>query len=61
MDLKFTIDARDRQVWGDALICWNPEGEECMIDYLMGSPSLRPEIKECFSTWRQNGLAANDA
>ena len=30
----------------NALTCWNPKGGASTIDYLMGSPSLIPEIKE---------------
>ena len=42
----------------DALTCWNPKGGVSTIDYLMGSPSLIPEIK---GSCRPIGLAADHA
>ena len=45
----------------DALTCWNPKGGASTVDYLMGSPSLIPEIKEFTISGRPIGLAADHA
>ena len=45
----------------DALTCWNPKGGASTVDYLMGSPSLIPEIKEFIISGRLIGLAADHA
>mgnify|MGYP007069668789 CR=1 FL=1 len=45
----------------DALKCWNPKGGASTIDYIMGSPSLIPEIKKFTIYGRPIVLTANHA
>mgnify|MGYP000338371851 CR=1 len=45
----------------DALTCWNQKGGVSTIGYLMGSPSLIPEITNFTMFGRPIGLAASHA
>ena len=45
----------------DALTCWNPKERASTVNYLMGSPSLIPEIKEFTISGRPIASAADDA
>ena len=62
MSYGFVIYNGLSQCFGsDALTCWNPKGGASTVDYLMGSPSLIPEIKEFSISGRPIGLAADHA
>ena len=43
----------------DALTRWNPKGGASTVDYLMGSPSLKPKIAEFSIYGRPIVLAAD--
>ena len=45
----------------DAFTCRNPKGDASTADYLMGSPSLIPKIKEFTISGRPIGLATDHA
>ena len=45
----------------EPLTCWNPKGGASTINYLMGSPSLVPELREFTTSGRPIVLALDHA